>query len=295
MVDKKKKDEPAGDQQVDVKEKPAEGQQPQPGQEVAIYDPGTDAGAGLEDVSRDEIAIPFIYVLDPKSPQCAPVSAGGIAGAKGGMLYNTGTNEVYDGEKGIPFIPVHRDHNFGEWLPRNQDGSGGGFVTIRAADDPLVLKLRESHGKFGKLPTADGHELVEAYYLYGLIVTEFGASAALIPFKSTAIRTYQTFMNRVSGIRYPDPRTPGKELQPAMWAHRWMLGTQYKPAKKQGQSGWYIPRLWLPEEPPIKSRLKTIDPLYVQGKELYNSIKSGRAKAAKEMAREPGEDEEIPM
>lgn len=274
----------------------ADTQQPQTsGQEVAVYDPGSDAGAGMEGVSRDEYSVPFVYVLDAKSPQCAPVSAGGIAGAKAGMLLNTGTNEIYDGEKGVYFIPAHRDHNYGEWIPRNPDGSGGGFVGIRAADDPMVVSLKEKHGKFGRIPTADGHELVEAYYIYGHLVPgyadgDFSATPALIPFKSTGIVAYKNFITRVMGITYPGAE--GRVINPPLWAHLWKIGTVYRPAKKAGQSGWYIPKLWLNEEPPLKARLKTNDPLYIRSRELYESIKSGRVKAAKEQqSREPGDDE----
>lgn len=258
------------------------------GTDLAVYDPGAYAGAGMENISREEYAIPFLYVLDAKSPQCAPVKAGGVEGAKAGSLYNTATNEMFDGEKGVSFIPVDRKHDFGEWIRRNEDGSGGGFVGIRAPDDPLVLELRKKYGQFGKLVTDDNHELVETFYLSGLTVVDGVGSAMIFPFKSTGIAAYKNFMTRVMNIQYVAPN--GAMIRPPMWAHRWRLGTQYK---TKGTMGWYIPRLWLEEEPPIKSRLKLTDPLYLQARELYDNIKAGRVVVKQDT--EAPTDKDIPF
>ncbi len=269
-----------------------------PGSELAVYDYGTDAGKGLENISRDEYAIPFVYVLDAKSPQCSPPSAGGIPGAKAGALYNTATGELYDGEKGALFIPVHRAEEYGEWIPRRQDGSGGGFVGVRSANDPLVLELQAKHGMFGKLPTSDGHELVQTYKLYGMLVGDDGVgSPALVPFKSTGIGAYKNFITRVMSIQYQvekSSRHPTGLVRPPMWAHRWRLGTRYRPAKQPGQSGWYIPRLWLDEEPPLRSRLKTNEPLYIQGAELSMAITQGRVTVKAEQEQRTA-DQEVPF
>lgn len=260
------------------------------GQDVAVYDPGADAGAGMEDVTKDEYAIPFVRILDAKSPQCKPVNQGGLPGAKGGSVINMSTNEVFDGEKGIEFIPVHRDHHFVEWIKRNDDGSGGGFIGIRSVDDPLVIKLRAEHGQFGKLPTSDGHELVEAYYLYGLLVQDGMGVPCVIGFSSTQIKKYRNFITRVMNIQY---QGPGGLVRPPMWAHFWHFTTVYE---QKGQNSWYGWRINLKEEPPIKSRLKLNEPLYIQAREFYSSIKAGKV-VIKQDERQPGEDkdDDVPM
>jgi len=267
---------------------------PQAGQEVTVYDPGSDAGAGMENVTRDEYAIPFIRILDAKSPQVSPPAAGGIPGAKPGSIFNVSTNEVYDGDKGVEFIPVHRDHHFVEWIPKKEDGSGGGFVGIRAVDDPLVTELRAKHGQFGKLPTSDGHELAETYYLYGLLVVEGMATPVLIGFSSTQIKKYRNFITRVMGITYQGEKTaanPNGIIRPPMWAHRWRFQTVFE---KKGTFSWYGWRIGLVEDPPLKSRLKTTDPFYIQGRELYNTIKEGRVVVKHDTEKQPV-DEEIPF
>jgi hypothetical protein len=268
----------------------------QPGQEVAIYDPGEDAGAGSENLSREDYSVPFLSVLDAKSPQCAPVSAGGVAGAKAGMLFNSATGELFDGERGVIFVPAYRDHNYVEWIKRNDDGSGGGFVGIRSDDDPLVIELRAKQGQFGKLLVPNSsppHELIETFYLFGLVVSDVGASPVIVSFKSTAIQAVKNFNTREMGIQYMVPG--GQMKRPALWAHRWVLSTQYRPAKKAGQSGWYIPRLALEKPTPIESRMKMSDPVYAQAKDLYTSIKAGHVKVKQEQQTQTTGDDEVPF
>lgn len=275
-------------------------------QELVVYDYSGDEGAGYENVTKDDYALPFLYVLDAKSPQCSPVSAGGIARARAGSLHNTATREVYDGDKGVPFVPVHTNQKFIEWIPRNPDGSGGGFVGVRTPDDSLVMELRKKHGEFGKLPTADGHELVQTFELYGLIVPDFNweqvrqgvafsGQGIVVPFKSTAIGGYKQFVTTSGGFRVPMRKDGVSVLvKPPMWAHVWRIKSKYRPPKTQ-QSGWYIPELILSAPKEQDARLNTQNPLYAQAKEFYLSIKAGRV-TVKHEDRQPGDDpDEIPM
>lgn len=267
-------------------------EEPKPGQEVAVYDPGQDAGAGMEDIDRSEYAIPFFIILDAKSRFVKPAEAGGTPGAKAGDLMNTSTGELYDGKEGVDFIPVSRDHHFVEWIPKNQDGSGGGFIGIRSPSDQLVEDLLAKHGQFKKLPTSDGHELVETFYLYGLVVHEGQASPVVVGFSSTQIKKYRNFMTRAMGIEYQGPNGP---VKPAMYAHLWHFSSMWEKKGKAFEGyGW---RIGLKEEPPIKSRLKLTDPLYLRAKELFNVIKSGKAVVKHDQERQPGDDEDagIPM
>lgn len=255
------------------------------GSSLVEGDFGDDAGKGLENVSAAERSIPFFRILQSNNPQVKDPREGGLPGARPGMILNLATNELFDGIAGIPFIPVHRDHNFPEWTPR---AAGGGFVTIHADDDPLVLELQAAHGKFGKLPNGvtkrndqgqamDGTELTETYYLYGLATDDY--VPALVAFTSTQIKKYKNFINRVTGFKYKQGEAA---VVPPLFAHKWLLQTVSEKNKKGDFYGW---RLSLfaknadgSEAPYIQSLVPRSDPLYGQGKELYTSIAEGRAK-----------------
>lgn len=267
------------------------------GTDLMVYDFGEDAGAGQDNVSADERRIPFLTILDPKSPQCKPVSAGGIAGAKGGSFFNTSSGEVFDGEKGLDAIFVDRTENYVEWYPKEEDGSGGGFVGIRAPDDELVLKLKATQGKFGKLKTDFNPptELIQTFYLYGFIFRPDDAThqepiPVIFGFKSTQIKKYQGFIDRTKSIRYQGPKGL---VEPPIWAHMWHVSTKYEEKNSFSWYGWVI-NSW--KATTKESFIKMSDPLYQLAKEFYTSIRSGR-KAADfaSQAKTDTVEEEIPM
>lgn len=293
----------------EAKNVPAADEAPRGGTALVAADFGDDAGAGMENVDRGEYKIPFLRILDPKSPQLRPVNQGGIPGAVAGMILNTATNEVY---KELLVVPVHRDHNYVEYIKRNPDGSGGGFVGIRAKDDPVVIQLLAAQGKFKKLVTADEppHEIAETYYLYVLafpcatdekthITNPTGpAFFAMIGFASTQIKKYQNFVGKTLGFQYAGPN--GTTKTPPIWAHMWHATTQYEQRGQQSWYGWVL-RLRAKnadgsEAPFPHSLIKKTDPLYQDAKNFRNSIVSGEAKAdvgAEAAAAAP--EEEIPF
>lgn len=263
----------------------------QQARELELYDPGEDAGAGMENVSMDERKLPFLRILDPKSPQCKPPSQGGLPGARGGALLNTSTEQVYDGEIGGEFVASYRDQKYVEYIKRNEDGSGGGFVGVMEPDAPRVLELRAKYGKFGKLPMGVDpqgkvHELAQSFYLYGTFYPpEEDPFRCILGFASTQIKKYQTFIERSDAFRYPSKSAGGAIImvQPPIWMHRWRLQTVYE---SKGTFSWYGYKLSLAEKnedgseaDKTRSRMSLKDPRYVAAKEFYQLIKDGIVKA----------------
>ncbi len=56
----------------------------------------SDAHGGLENIQQDDLATPRLKILMQLSPELEEME-----NAKAGMIYNTVTNELYDGSKGI--------------------------------------------------------------------------------------------------------------------------------------------------------------------------------------------------
>ena len=59
-----------------------------------------DASSGLENIHQEDLATPRLKVLMQLSPELEDME-----GAKAGMIYNTVTNELYDGLAGIKVLP----------------------------------------------------------------------------------------------------------------------------------------------------------------------------------------------
>ena len=60
-----------------------------------------DAGAGLEQMNKDDFALPFLKALTNNSDEI-----GVVEGAMPGMIFNTVTKELFDGKKGIVVVPT---------------------------------------------------------------------------------------------------------------------------------------------------------------------------------------------
>ena len=69
---------------------------------------GDHAGAGLENVDSESIAIPFLRVLQSNSPQCDEAQAEFMEGARPGMFLETVSGELFDGKRGIENL-LHSD------------------------------------------------------------------------------------------------------------------------------------------------------------------------------------------
>ena len=72
---------------------------------VALF--GNDLQKGFENMTQEDMALPFIRILGQLSPQVTEGDAKFVEGAKPGMIYNTVTNDLFDGKKGIKVIPCY--------------------------------------------------------------------------------------------------------------------------------------------------------------------------------------------
>ncbi len=164
------------------------------------YDYGEQAGVGSEDITKDDFLVPFIRIIQTNSPQLQARNEKHIKDSKAGMFFNTVTNQLYDGEGGFQFYLAAKIRAYAEFTPRDD---GGGFVGQREVDDPEVVKLLQAQGKFGRLDTGNGTELVETYYAYGLIGSmndETEPESVVLPLTSTAITPFKQFLSALNPL-----------------------------------------------------------------------------------------------
>jgi len=235
---------------------------------VAAFDYGTDAGQGFENTTGADLAIPFIQILQSNSPQ---VENNNPEGSKPGMLFNSVTAELTPGDKGIVFIPCHREDAYVEWVPRD---NGGGLVGRHDPKSQLVLDAIAGAGKtFGKLKTPTGNDLVETHYVYGLVLNQDGTEVeafAVVSCSSTKIKPFRNWFTAMYMIK-------GK---PPLFAHRTVIKT-VKQTNKKSQSFYNF------EFKPLKGDIagSMINPvteskLLVAARDFREMVVSGKAKAA---------------
>lgn len=236
------------------------------------------AGQGFQNQTNEDIAIPFINVLQALSPECQP---DGVEGAKAGMLFNSVTQELY---KEIEMCPAITQHVFVAWRPREQ---GGGIVGTYAIHDPVVKAAKAASTEFGKYKTENGNDLVETFYVFFILNR---AAMAVMAFTSTKIKAYKAVMGRLNAFQIAMP--DGRRINPPLFAHSVKVTTK---AEKNKHGSFYVPIVQPAVENDVqKSLLKPNDPTFLMAAECQRLVDSGKAKAdmaSQEQARHAAEDD----
>ena len=85
--------------------------------EVIAFNPdmfSADAGAGLTDLGTEDLAMPFLRILQKTSPELDEIDA------RAGDIYNTVTKEVINGSDGCRVINCAYRLEHIEWEPLGQ-------------------------------------------------------------------------------------------------------------------------------------------------------------------------------
>ena len=239
------------------------------------------AGAGFENQTSDDYSIPFLQILQALSPQLQENDS-----LRQGMILNTVTGEVWDGKKGIAFVPATTQHVYVEWKPRD---AGGGFVGIHEANSDLVNHAKAASAEYGKYSTPDGNELIETFYVYGIALDDDGnASEAVLAFSSTKIKKYKGWMTKAKTIQIPLP--DGRRIPAPLFAHRYRLKTVSEKNNKGQFFNWDA--IAFDGENAQQARLLPDDPLFQSAVNIKSMIEQGKARAAYESQAPGSADEE---
>jgi len=249
-------------------------------------DYGDYAGKGFENLTQDDISIPFLNVLQSTSPE---QKEGGIKGAKAGMFYNSVTQELFTS---VVFVPAIRVHEFVEWVKRE---NGGGLVASHAPNSAMVKAAKvdaQARGlKYGKYEV-NGHDLVETFYVYGVVLLDGKPQGmAVLALTSTKITAYKKMMTRLNTFQHT--LEDGRRINPPLFAHQLMLGTKLE-SRPAGDS-YNITFTGPVDDNLAKGLLSTDDPAFLMAAECKKLIESGAAKADHDSNIETGEGEDGDM
>lgn len=100
-------------------------------------------GAGFQNATIDDYALPFLHVLQKMSHEVDASDAKYVKGAVPGMFMNSVTQELFDGAQGIEVIPVDFQKVFNVWVPRTAGGGFKGSGTSREEAGAKVEELRK--------------------------------------------------------------------------------------------------------------------------------------------------------
>ena len=185
---------------------------------------------GFQGIDNDTMAIPFVRVLQPGSPQAKKEEKTFIEGAEPGLFLNTVTKKLY---KAITVIVLQFEHIILEWKPR---ATGGGLVGRHTYE--YGMKLATDTTQFGKWKTRDGNELQENYVYAALVCGEEKNGIVCLSFPSTFIKTAKEWNRLLVTHIISEGKLKGQRAKP--FYLKWDISTEY--VSKPPYS-WYIPKV----------------------------------------------------
>ena len=204
---------------------------------VAIIDNSVfeqDAHDGMDNISAEDVALPFLKVLSPLSPEVVD----GNSGAKAGMIFNTVSGQLNDGTQGITVVPCHFERKYIEWSPRGQ-GSGAP-AAIHAATSDIMSKTFRKQGD-NKDYLENGNYIENSAQHYVLILDNEGnASPALIIMKSTQLKKSRKWNSMMMTAKMNGKNGP---FTPPSYSYTYRLTTAKESNDKGSWYGWEVERI----------------------------------------------------
>jgi hypothetical protein len=236
---------------------------------IIEFDPGIfekDANAGLKNLGMDDLAIPFLRILSDTSPQIKKRDPLYIEGAESGMIYNTLTKEIYDGEAGVKVIPCAYQRQYIEWMDR---GKGTGApVNIYPAESNILSQTTRDDQKKDRLD--NGNYIEDTANHFCLILGNDGTpSQVLVAMKSTQRKKSKRWNSLMLGLKMKG--TKGL-FTPPSYSHLYLLKTVAESNDLGNWFGWDISRVGPVEDANI----------YHQAKAFAESVDKGEIKVKHE-------------
>ena len=191
-----------------------------------------DAAQGAQNISQEDLALPFLKILGQLSPEVNKRDGKYVEGAEPGKIINTVTNELYDN---IDIIPCHYKRQYIEWQDRGQ--STGAPVAIHEADSDIVSQTTRGKDYKDRLP--NGNYLDNTANHFVLFCGD-NPGTALISMKSTQLKVSRKWNSMMMGIKMQ-----GKNglFTPPTYSHIYNLKTVQMSNDKGTWFGWEVSKV----------------------------------------------------
>ena len=163
---------------------------------VAVNMFEADADKGSQNMTQEDLALPFLKVLGQLSPEVNKRDGKYVEGAEPGMILNTVTNEVFDGTKGIDVLPVFYERKYVEWQDRGE--GKGAPVAIHDANSDIMSQTTRDKSFKDRLPSGNYLENTANHYV---VVLGDSPQTALISMKATQLKISRKWNSIMMGIK----------------------------------------------------------------------------------------------
>ena len=228
---------------------------------LATFDMEADAQQGAQNISQEDLALPFLKILGQLSPEVNKRDGKYVEGAEPGKIINTVTNELYDT---INVVPCHYKRQYIEWQDRGT--STGAPVAIHDADSDIISQTTRGKDYKDRLPNGNYLDNTASHFV---LVVGDNPETALISMKSTQLKVSRKWNSMMMGLKMQ-----GKNglFTPPTYSHIYKLSTVQMSNDKGTWFGWDVAKVG-----PVTD--KTI---YDMAKSFADSVGKGEIEAKPE-------------
>ena len=191
-----------------------------------------DANQGAQNISQEDLALPFLKVLGQLSPEVNKRDAKYVEGAEPGKIINTVTNELFDS---IDIIPCHYKRQYIEWQDRGT--STGAPVAIHEADSDIISQTTRGKDYKDRLPNGNYLDNTAQHFVLAVGSTP---QTALISMKGTQLKVSRKWNSMMMGLKMQ-----GKNglFTPPTYSHIYNLSTVQMSNDKGTWFGWDVSKV----------------------------------------------------
>ena len=217
-----------------------------------------DANQGAQNISQEDLALPFLKILGQLSPEVNKRDGKYVDGAAPGKIINTVTNKLYDS---IDVIPCHYKRQYIDWQDRGQ--STGAPVAIHEADSDIISQTVRGKDYKDRLPNGNYLDNTANHFVIYLNTIP---TSALISMKSTQLKVSRKWNSMMMGLKMQ-----GKNglFTPPTYSHIYKLKTVQMSNDKGTWFGWDVSKVG-----PVTDK-----PLYDMAKNFAISVGKGEVEA----------------
>lgn len=234
-----------------------------------------DAGMGVQDLKTEDLAIPFLKVLQKMSPELDDLDV------RAGDIFNSVTKEGISGKEGVRVINCAYQLQYIEWEPRGT-GSGAPHHIYAAGEEMPETERGEDNKDYVR--DGNGRYIERTAQHYVLVIDEDGMTQqALISMKATQFKKSKQWNSALKSLKMKDAK--GTLFTPARFSHIWLLKSVAEENKNGSWHGWEISKDSLIEDLA----------LYQEARLFAESISAGQVKVQHSREEDTTDSDNVPF
>jgi hypothetical protein len=232
-----------------------------------------DVGSGSEGMTKDDILMPRLGILQQMSDQINKRHGDYVDGAEAGHIFDNVAKTAHDGEKGITIVPVTYRRAHIEWKPDR-----GGLVADHGSDSSCLESC--TRGEKGEYFTSEGNQIViTGEFLVYVLDDNGGYNPALISMSGSQFKKAKLWNAMISRLMID---IKGEKKNPAMFWTAYQLTTVPESNDLGSWFGWGIKMKYDAASGGIIQNIPNGKNIYLEARQFKKDVKEGNVKVSPE-------------